>query len=75
MVNKLLNPGSPILSISGDKARRVAFRNLLVGWFSYLRNPCHHRLDDSTEWSWAWSTVGLIDKLLSDFDNCTLQTP
>ncbi|MBM3941868.1 MAG: hypothetical protein FJ316_02880 [SAR202 cluster bacterium] len=74
LVNKLTNPDNPMLSISSDKAVRIAFRNMLVGVVSYLRNPYHHRLDDTTEWSWTWSTVGLIDKLLTDIGNCVLNT-
>ena len=74
LVNKLFNPDTPVLSISSDKTKRIAFRNILVGVVSYLRNPSHHRLDDATEWSWAWSTVGLIDKLLADVDSCAVQT-
>ena len=68
LINKLFNPDIPVLSRSSDKLGRIAFRNILVGVVSYLRNPYHHRLDDATEWSWAWSTVGLIDRLLSDVE-------
>lgn len=72
LINKLFQPDSPILSISSDRAERVKFREILIGVISYLRNPYHHHLDDSTEWSWAWSTVGFIDALLNEVDNCTV---
>ena len=72
LVNKLINPDKPILSVSGDKTRRVAFFKILTGVFSYLRNPYHHKLDDQTEWSWAWSVVGLVDQLLADIDSCSV---
>ena len=75
LVNRLFNPDNPVLSISSDRTRRIAFRNILVGVVSYLRNPSHHQLDDATGWSWAWSTVGLIDHLLAVIDSCTVQTP
>ena len=74
LVNKLFNADTPVLSVSSDKTKRIAFRNILVGVVSYLRNPSHHRLDDATEWSWAWSTVGLVDKLLADVGSCAVQT-
>lgn len=70
LVNKLFAPGSPLLSISEDKNTHIAFQKILLGVFSYLRNPYHHRLDPNTEWSWAWSTVGFIDRLLSDINSC-----
>jgi len=70
LTNKLFATDSPVLSISEDKKTRIAFHKILLGVFSYLRNPYHHRLDPNTEWSWAWSTVGFIDRLLSDIDSC-----
>jgi len=72
LIDRLFQPDSPILSISVDRPERVKFRDILIGVISYLRNPYHHRLDDSTEWSWAWSTVGFIDALLNEVDNCTV---
>lgn len=73
LVNKLLNPEKPVLVISSDKGKRVAFYKILTGVFSYLRNPYHHQIDPDTEWSWAWSTVGFIDRLLSDVDSCSVE--
>ena len=73
LVNKLLSPDNPVLVISSDKGRRVAFYKILIGAFSYLRNPYHHKIDPTTEWSWAWSTVGFIDRLLSDVDSCSVK--
>jgi len=70
LVNALLKPENPVLSISTDKTTRVAFHRIMLGVFSYLRNPYHHRLDTTTEWSWAWSTVGFIDRLLCDIESC-----
>jgi len=70
LIDKLFQPERPILSISSDRAERIKFRDILTGVISYLRNPYHHHLDDSTEWSWAWSTVGFIDALLNEVDNC-----
>lgn len=75
LVNKLFNPDNPILVISSDKGRRIAFYKILIGVFSYLRNPYHHQIDSATEWSWAWSTVGFIDQLLSDVESCSIQNP
>ena len=72
LIDKLLNPNSPIISVNSDKNIRVKFRDILIGVVSYLRNPYHHHLDDHTEWSWAWSTVGFIDGLLNEIDHCTL---
>lgn len=73
LVYKLLKPENPVLVISSDKGRRVAFYKILIGAFSYLRNPYHHQIDPATEWSWAWSTVGFIDRLLSDVDSCSVE--
>ncbi len=72
LVNKLFNPDNPILVISSEKDQRVAFYKVLVGIFSYLRNPYHHHIDSTTEWSWAWSSVGFIDNLLDAIGKCTI---
>ena len=72
LVNKLLSPDNPVLVISSDKHKRIVFHRIMLGIFSYLRNPYHHQLDASTEWSWAWSTVGFIDRLLADIESCTV---
>jgi hypothetical protein len=74
LVNKLSAPDNPILSISNDRARRIAFHRMLLGVVSYLRNHYYHQLDTSTRWSWAWFTVSLIDHLLADIDSCIVQT-
>lgn len=72
LVNKLFSPRHPILSISSDQLKRVAFHKILLGVFAYFRNPFHHSIDPETEWSWAWSTVGLIDILLTEIKNCVV---
>jgi len=70
LVNTLFSPKRPVLVISADLKIRIGFHQMLLGVFSHLRNPYHHLLDPATEWSWAWSTVGLVDRLLSDVDTC-----
>lgn len=70
LVNRLFSPKHPVLVMSDDIKIRVGFHQMLLGVFSHLRNPYHHLLDPATEWSWAWSTVGLVDRLLSDVDTC-----
>lgn len=75
MVNHFFSPDKTVLVISSDRGKRIAFHRMLLGVCSYLRNDYHHELDDETEWSWAWSTVGLIDRLLLEVDSCTLQPP
>jgi len=72
LVNKLFPPDHSVLSISSDKHKRIAFYKILLGTFAYLRHPYHHRLDPNTEWSWAWSAVGFIDRLLADIDSCVV---
>ncbi|MDD4874335.1 MAG: TIGR02391 family protein [Dehalococcoidales bacterium] len=72
LVNKLLSPNNPILAISSDKQKRIAFHQIMLGIISYLRNPYHHILASYTEWSWAWSIVGFIDRLLSDIEICVV---
>ncbi len=72
LVNKLFNPDNPILIISSEKDQRIAFYKVLVGVFSYLRNPYHHHIDPTTEWSWAWSSVGFIDNLLDAISKCNI---
>lgn len=75
LINKLLSPNTPVIVFSGDKDARVAFHKMLLGINAFLRNPHHHRLDDTVEWSWAWSIVGLIDQLIYLIDNCTTSEP
>jgi hypothetical protein len=70
LVNKLLSPNDPKIVISKDKAERIAFYKMMIGIVAYLRNPCHHSLDNKTKLSLAWSVVGLIDSLLTELDNC-----
>ena len=72
LVNKLFAPDDPVLSISSEKKKRIAFHRILLGIVSYLRNPYHHRIDPNTEWSWAWSTVGFVDRLLADIESCVV---
>ncbi len=72
LIIKLFNPDNPILSISSERPKRLAFQRILLGVFSYLRNPYHHKLDPRTEWSWAWSTVALIDRLLAEIEGCVV---
>ncbi len=72
LIDTLFKVDSPILSISDDRNERLKFRDILIGVISYLRNPYHHYLDDNTEWSWAWSTVGFIDVLLNEVDSCKI---
>jgi hypothetical protein len=66
LINSLLSPEKPVLSVSPDKPDRVAFHRMMLGICAYLRNPFHHTLDNKTEWSLAWSVVGLVDSLLYD---------
>jgi hypothetical protein len=72
LVNQLFNPDHPVLVISDEKGKRIAFHRILLGVFSYLRNRYHHNIDSSTEWSWAWSTVGFIDRLLAEVEGCSV---
>ena len=72
LVDVVFKVDSPVLSISADRTRRIALRNMLTGVFSYLRNPYHHSVDNQVEQSWAWSTVGLLDRLLKEIADCML---
>ena len=69
LVNRLLGGSNPIVVISDKQLEREAFHKMVVGIVSYLRNPSHHTLTDSTEWSLAWSVVGLVDSILSQLSN------
>lgn len=69
LVNKLLSPNNPVIVVSDKQPERIAFHKMVVGIIAYLRNPSHHSLNDDTEWSLAWSVVGLIDSLLSELDH------
>jgi len=69
LANKLLSPNKPVIVISDKQIERAAFHKMVVGIIAYLRNPSHHFLDDKTEWSLAWSVVGLIDSILSELEN------
>jgi len=70
LVNSLLSPTSPVLSISTDQKERAAFHKIMLGVFSYLRNPFHHQINDTIDWSWSWSIVGFIDHLLNEIEKC-----
>ena len=72
VINALLNPSAPILIVSTEKKERAAFQRIMLGVCSYLRNPFHHMIDDSVEWSWAWSIIGLIDHLLFELSSCEI---
>ena len=72
LVNKIFAPKSPVLSISSDEKKRLVFYKILLGVFAYFRNPFHHSIDSETEWSWAWSVVGLVDILLTDIKSCVV---
>ena len=69
LANKLLSPSKPVIVISDKQIERAAFHKMVVGIIAYLRNSSHHFLDDKTEWSLAWSVVGVIDALLSVLKN------
>ncbi len=75
LVPTLCFPGKPVLIYSTDRSKRAAFQQMLLGVVLHLRNPSHHALDDSKQWSWAWSVVGLIDRLLEDVEGCTVKAP
>lgn len=72
LVNTLFSPDNTVLSISEDRHQRIRFHRVLLATVSYLRNPYHHHIDLTTEWSWAWSTVGFIDRLLAEIEACVL---
>ncbi|MGD0352364.1 MAG: TIGR02391 family protein [Dehalococcoidia bacterium] len=72
LVNKLFSPDNPVLVVSSERQKQASFHRIMLGVFSYLRNPYHHKLDPVTEWSWAWSTVGLIDRLLAEIEGCSV---
>lgn len=44
LVNTFFAPKKPILIVSNDEHERVAFQKILLGVFSYFRNPHHHRI-------------------------------
>lgn len=69
LANKLLSPNKPAIVVSDKPIERAAFHKMVVGIIAYLRNPSHHFLDDKTEWSLAWSVVGIIDSLLAELEN------
>lgn len=69
LVDKLLSPTNPVIVISDKQPERIAFYKMAIGIIAYLRNPSHHSLNDKTDWSLAWSVVGLIDSLLSELDH------
>lgn len=72
LVQTLLKPEKPVLYISQDVRERNSFYAIMRGVVLYLRNPPHHTIDDAVELSWAWAVVSLIDRLLTDIDNCTV---
>lgn len=73
LVNRVFSPDKPVLEYSSEKLRRIQFHRMLLGVVSFVRNQIHHSIDDSVEWSWAWSVVGLVDRLLTDVEACSLK--
>jgi hypothetical protein len=69
LAHRLLAPPNPRIMVSDNLDECSAFHKIVVGIISYLRNPSHHTLNHDTEWSLAWSVVGIIDSLLSEIDN------
>lgn len=69
LAHRLLAPPNPAIIVSDKPEERSAFHKMVVGIISYLRNPSHHSLNEDTEWSLAWSVVGVVDSLLSELDN------
>jgi hypothetical protein len=69
LVNRVFAPDKAVLIASSEEHKRIAFHRILLGTVSYLRNPYHHQLEANTEWSWAWSVTGLIDKLLAEVES------
>ena len=74
LINKLFSPGNPVIRL-GERPEQVRLHRMLGGVISYLRNPAHHTIDDSVKWSWAWSSVGLVDRLLDDLETASYQRP
>jgi len=68
LAHRLLAPPNPPIIVSDKPEERSAFHKMVVGIMSYLRNPSHHSLNEDTEWSLAWSVVGIVDSLLSELD-------
>lgn len=69
LAHKLLASPNPAIVVSDKPEECTAFHRMVVGIIAYLRNPSHHSLNDDTEWSLAWSVVGIVDSLLSELDN------
>lgn len=72
LVNELMTPGDAVIEVSSDRKKQAAFQTMCRGVFVYLRNDYHHRIDEDTDWAWAWSTVGLIDQLLAELGNARI---
>jgi hypothetical protein len=70
LVNSLLSPNTTVLSVSTDQKERAAFHRIMLGVFAYLRNPFHHQINDTIDWSWSWSIIGFIDHLLNEIEKC-----
>lgn len=68
LVHKLLGPPNPAIVVSEKKDECLAFYKMVVGVVAYLRNPSHHSLNDDTDWTLAWSVIGIVDSLLSEIE-------
>jgi|WetSurMetagenome_2_1015567.scaffolds.fasta_scaffold143356_1 hypothetical protein len=69
LAHKLLAPPNPAIIVSDKPDECSAFHKMVVGVITYLRNPSHHTLNDDTDWSLAWSVVGIVDSLISEIGN------
>jgi len=69
LAHRLLAPPNPVIVVSDKPEECSAFHKMVVGIIAYLRNPSHHSLNDNTEWTLAWSVVGIVDSLLYELDN------
>lgn len=72
LVNELMKYEDPAILVSEDRQKHVAFQSMCRGVFQFLRNDYHHDVDDTTEMSWAWSVVGLIDQLVVTIDSASV---
>ncbi len=74
LINRLLSTNNPIIVFQDPVLQRRLFR-MLGAVMDYLRNPSHHKVDDTVDWSWAWSVVGFIDQLLGHVGDGKYQRP
>jgi hypothetical protein len=72
---KLIDSGVPFDIVIREATLVFEVLKMARGIFAYWRNPFHHKLNDKTELTLAWSVVGVIDSILAEINASSVVAP